>query len=208
MAPSPEDVTQLLLDWCGGDQDALQRLMPLVYSELHLQAERAMRKERSDHTLQPTALVHETFLQLVDQERIHWRNRAQFFGVACQLMRRIVLKYARHHNTAKRGGGAVRVPLDEGAVAADHKAAELIALDDALERLAAMDRRQSRIIELRYFGGLTIDETAEVLDLSTATVKREARFARAWLQASLDADPESEVRVSLSLGDDVQEIPS
>jgi len=191
MASRSDDVTQLLLEWCGGDQDALERLVPLVYAELHLQAERAMRRERADHTLQPTALVHETFLQLVDQRRIQWQNRAQFFGVAAQLMRRIVLKYARSRRAAKRGGDAVRVPLDEGVAAAgalaEARAAEIIALDEALERLAAIDPRQSRIVELRYFGGLTVEETAEVMELSTATIKREARFARAWLQRDLDS---------------------
>lgn len=187
MAPSSEDVSQLLLEWCGGNEHALERLIPLVYGELHAQAERAMRRERLDHTLQPTALVHETFLKLVDQRRIQWQNRAQFFGVAAQLMRRIVLKYARRHGAMKRGGGAVHLPLDDQLIAVERRAAELIALDEAMERLAALDSRQSRIIEMRYFGGLSIEDTAEVLDISTATVKREARFARAWLQSDLES---------------------
>ncbi|RMH15279.1 MAG: sigma-70 family RNA polymerase sigma factor [Acidobacteria bacterium] len=181
------DVTQLLIDWCSGDQEALVQLMPLVYDELHRQAERFMRRERRDHTLQPTALVNEAFLQLVDQNRVQWQNRAQFFGVAAQLMRRIVLKHARRHNTVKRGGQAVRVPLDEALGAVERHAAELIALDEALDRLAAFDPRQAKIVELRYYGGLTIDETAACLEISTATVKREARIARAWLQREMQA---------------------
>lgn len=187
--PRSRDVTQLLLDWCDGDQQALGRLMPLVYDELHRQAERAMRRERRDHTLQPTALVHETFLQLVDQNRVQWQNRAQFFGVAAQLMRRIVLKHARRHNTEKRGGKAVRVPFDDGLVAVHRRAADLVALDEALTRLAAFDPRQGRIVELRYYGGLTIEETAACLEISTATVKREARIARAWLQREMAGPP-------------------
>ena len=179
---SARDVTQLLVDWGQGNEGALAELMPLVYDELHRQAERFMRRERQDHTLQPTALVHEAFLQLVDQNRIEWQNRAQFFGVAAQVMRRIVLKHARKHNTAKRGGEAVRVPLDESVVAVEKHAADLIALDEALNRLAEFDLRQSKIVEMRYFGGLTIEEVGMVLEISPATVKREMRIARAWLQ--------------------------
>lgn len=182
------DVTQLLIDWCDGDQAALADLMPLVYEELHRQARVLMRRERRDHTLQPTALVHEAFLQLVDQNRIRWQNRAQFYGVAAQLMRRIVLKHARSHNTDKRGGKAIHVPLDEGLAASELRAAELIALDEALLRLAVLDPRQSKIVEMRYFGGLTIEEVAECLGISTATVKREARIARAWLQREMTSD--------------------
>lgn len=182
------DVTQLLLDWEEGDQAALERLMPLVYEELHRQAERFMRRERRDHTLQPTALVHEAFLQLVDQDRIHWQNRAQFFGVAAQLMRRIILKHARRHRTAKRGGGTVRVPLDDALTTVEKHAAELVALDDALNRLTALDERQAKIVELRHFGGLTIEETAVCLDVSTATVKREMRFARAFLKREMNVE--------------------
>ena len=179
------DVTRLLVDWCDGDQEALAQLIPLVYDELHRQAEGMMRRERQGHTLQPTALVHEAFLQLIDQNRIRWQNRAQFFGVAAQLMRRIVLKYARSQNTDKRGGQAVKVPLDEALARAEMRAPELIALDEALTRLATFDERQSKIVEMRYFGGLTIEEVAECLELSTATVKREARIARAWLQREM-----------------------
>ena len=190
----PRDVTQLLLDWCDGDHAALSRLMPLVYDELHRQAERAMRRERPDHTLQPTALVHETFLQLVDQNRIQWQNRAQFFGVAAQLMRRIVLKYARRQRTSKRWGQVIRVPFDDALASTEKSAADLIALDEALERLSSFDPRQSRIMELRYFGGLTVEEAATCLDLSTATVKRETRIARAWLQREMTRTGDAEVR--------------
>ena len=176
----------MLLDWRDGDQEALSSLMPLVYDELRRQADRYMRRERQDHTLQPTALVHETYLQLVDQNRVRWRSRAQFFGVAAELMRRIVLKHARSHNTEKRGGQAKRVPIENDDMAvADQSAAELIALDEALERLAQFDPRQSKILELRHFGGLTIDEAAACLDVSPATVKREARLAHAWLKREL-----------------------
>ena len=181
---SSKDVTQLLLDWRDGDPEALASLLPLVYDELRRQAGRYMRRERQDHTLQPTALVHEAYLQLVDQNRVRWQSRAQFFGVAAELMRRIVLKHARSHNTEKRGGQAKRVPLQDN-LAAEKSAAELVALDEALERLAAFDPRQSKILELRHFGGLTIDEVAVFLDVSPATIKREARLAQAWLKREL-----------------------
>jgi RNA polymerase sigma factor (TIGR02999 family) len=190
MAQRPsQEVTQLLIDWCDGDQDALARLMPLVYDELHRRAERYMRRERHDHTLQATALVHETYLQLVDQNRVRWQNRAQFFNVAASLMRRIVLKHARSHNTEKRGGRARKVPLDDGAATVGQTATELIALDEALDRLAALDAQQAKILELRHFGGLTIEETAECLEVSPTTVKRETRLAHAWLKRELAAEP-------------------
>lgn len=183
--PATQPVTQLLLNWCDGDEAALEQLMPMVYDELHRQAERAMHGERHEHTLQPTALVHEAFLQLVDQDRVQWRNRAQFFGVAALLMRRIVLKYARWHNANKRGGRTVRVALDEAETTPEERATDLLALDEALIDLESFDPRQSRIVELRYFGGLTIDEVAVCLDVSPATVKREMRIARAWLQRAM-----------------------
>ena len=182
---SSRDVTQLLLDWCDGDREALDQLIPLVYDELHRQAERYMRREREDHTLQPTALVHETFLKLVDQNRVQWRNRGQFYGVAAELMRRIVLKHARRLGTEKRGGKLVRVSIDDGALPARQRAADLLALEEALEKLTALDERQGRIIELRYFGGLSIEEAAAFLELSTATVKRETRIAQAWLSREM-----------------------
>lgn len=183
--PHRAEVTQLLVDWGEGSAQALDDLIPLVYDELHRQARRSMWRERRDHTLQPTALVHETFLQLVDQNRVLWQNRAQFFGIAAQLMRRIVLKHARRHNTEKRGGHAIKIPLDDTVVAVQRRAADLLALDEALERLQALDARQARIVELRYYGGLTIEEAAEVVGVSTATIKREARLARAWLQREM-----------------------
>ncbi len=186
MSPAPgSDVTQLLLDWCEGDAQALEQLMPLVYDQLRLQAQRALGRERADHTLQPTALVHEAFLQLIDQNRVQWQNRAHFFGVSAQLMRRVVIKYARHHNADKRGGGQRPELLDEQAVATQQRAHELIALDEALLRLEVLDARQSQIVELRFFGGLTVEEAAEYLSISTATVKRETRMARAWLHRQL-----------------------
>jgi RNA polymerase sigma factor (TIGR02999 family) len=184
--PDKKEVTELLLDWCGGDQDALASLMPLVYDELHRQAERFMRRERHDHTLQPTALVHETYLRLVDQNRVQWQNRAQFFGVATELMRRIVLKHARAHGTEKRGGQVRKVPLSDDVPDDDAKsAADLVALDAALDCLAEIDPQQSKILELRHFGGLTIEETAEYLGISATTVKRETRIAHAWLKREL-----------------------
>lgn len=181
----PKDVTQLLVDWSQGDERALEELMPLVYDELHRLAEHYMRRERSDHTLQPTALVNEAYLRLVDQTRVQWRNRAHFIGVAAQLMRRVTVKHAERHRAAKRGGGAVAVPLDEAAVAATASSEDVIALDEALERLKELDPRQSRVVELRFFGGLTGKEMAEVLGVSPATVDREWRLARAWLQREL-----------------------
>ncbi|MCP3963876.1 MAG: sigma-70 family RNA polymerase sigma factor [bacterium] len=185
MNEGPTDVTRLLLDWCSGDEQALAQLMPLVYDELHRRAESYMRRERKDHTLQPTALVHEAFLQLIDQNRVRWQNRTQFFAVAAQLMRRIVLKHARSHRADKRGGKSIKVTFDEAAVTTEKTAADLVALDEALDRLTSFDPRQGRIVELRYFGGLTVEEVAECLELSTATVKRETRIARAWLQREM-----------------------
>ncbi len=185
---STKDVTQLLLDWCGGDEDALASLMSLVYEELHRQAERFMRRERRGHTLQPTALVHETYLRLVDQNRVQWQNRAQFFGVATELMRRIVLKHARAHGAEKRGGQARRVTLDDELLQVDRDAADVIALDEALHRLAEIDPQQSKILELRHFGGLTIEETAACLGVSPTTVKRETRIAHAWLRRELGTE--------------------
>ena len=179
------DVTQLLLDWCDGDRAALDRLMPLVYDELHRQAERYMRRERDDHTLQPTALVHETFLQLVDQNRVRWQNRAQFFGVAAELMRRIVLKHARRLRAKKRGGRLLRVTFDEALLPSHRRANDLLALDEALIHLTELDPRQGRIMELRYFGGLSVEEAASCLELSTATIKRETRIAQAWLSREM-----------------------
>lgn len=197
--PLTSDVTPLLEEWCKGDEEALDKLIPLVYDELHRQAERFMRRERRDHTLQPTAVVHETFLQLVAQSRVQWHNRDQFFGVVGQLMRRVVLKYARQHNAEKRGGKAIRVTLDDALASPCEHAAEVLALDQALLRLAELDSRQSKIMEMRYFAGLTIEEVAACLDLSPTTVKREARMARAWIQREMTAGRVGERRAKTAL---------
>jgi RNA polymerase sigma factor (TIGR02999 family) len=169
----------------GGDAAALDQLVPIVYEELHRQAQRYLRRESPGHTLQTTALVHEAYLRLVDQREARWQNRAQFFGVAAQLMRRILVDHARRHQAAKRGGSAIQVPFEEGAVAAVESEVDLVALDDALTRLAAFDPQEARVVELRYFTGLGIEETAEALRISPATVKREWAMARAWLKREL-----------------------
>jgi RNA polymerase sigma-70 factor, ECF subfamily len=181
---SPHDVTQLLSDLRNGDESAAPRLMPLVYGELRRLAGHYMSRERSDHTLQPTALVHEAYLRLVDQNS-EWQNRAHFFGVAAQLMRQILVDHARTHRAAKRGGGQQKVPLDEALVFSEEKSAELLALNEALERLAKFDARQARVVELRFFAGLSVEETAEVLGVSGKTVQREWNVARAWLMREL-----------------------
>jgi RNA polymerase sigma factor (TIGR02999 family) len=188
-APSNRDLTQLLVAWGNGNAGAGEELLAAVYAELHAQAARAMRREAVDHTLQPTALVHEAYLRLIDQTRIQWKNRAQFFGVAAQLMRRILVDHARGRDAAKRGGGVAAITLEEVDAVAEQSAADAIdvlALHDAIERLAALDPDQARVVELRYFGGMSIEETAEVLDVSPATVKREWAVARAWLKRELD----------------------
>jgi RNA polymerase sigma factor (TIGR02999 family) len=183
--PSDDSVTQLLLDWTGGNRAALDRLMPLVYDELRRLARRHLQRERSDHTLQTTALVHEAYLKLIDQDRAQWQNRAHFFAIAARAMRRILLMHARKKQAAKRGGGQPHLSLDEGALVTGQRPEEIIALDDALSRLEAMDERLARVVECRYFGGLTIGETAEALDVSPATVKRDWRTAKAWLYRAL-----------------------
>jgi RNA polymerase sigma factor (TIGR02999 family) len=182
---SPAEVTQLLQQWSLGRQDALDRLLPVIYGELRHLAASYLRRERSDHTLQATALVHEAFIKLVDQRDVRWQNRAHFFGIAAQMMRRILVDHARAHSASKRGSGERPLSLDEALVTAPSTDINLIALDESLTRLAAMDTQQSRIVELRFFGGLTIDETAEVLHISPATVGREWTLAKAWLYAEL-----------------------
>lgn len=182
--PASSNVTQLLLAWSAGQQSARDELLPLVYAELHQLAHNYLRRERRGHTLQSAALVHEAFLRLVDQ-RVAWRNRAHFFGIAAQLMRRILVDYARSRGSEKHGGEQIHLALDEALDEAAARDAELVALDDALTSLAALDPQQSRIIELRYFGGLTIEETAEALGVSDTTVEREWRLARAWLLREL-----------------------
>lgn len=189
-APSP-DVTELLRGWSAGDRSAGEQLIAAVYTELHRQAGRAMRREGDDHTLQTTALVHEAYIRLVDQRRVEWRNRAHFFGVAAQLMRRILVDHARRRHAGKRGSGQRHVSLDDVDVAPEASAGpggmDVLALDELLERLTVMDEGQARIVELRYFGGLTIEETAEVMEVSPATIKREWAIARAWLRRELTA---------------------
>ena len=182
------DVTGLLLAWGAGDRGAGERLLPAVYEELHQQAARAMRREHDEHTLQATALVHEAYLRLVDQRRVEWRNRAQFFGVAAEIMRRILVDHARARHAAKRGGAAKRVTLGDADAASDgsDRGLDILALHEALERLAAMDAQQARVVELRYFGGLNIEETAEAMGISPATVKREWAVARGWLRRELE----------------------
>ena len=185
MTAPPKDVTQLLVDWGKGDKQALDGLMPLVYDELHRIASRYLRRERQGHTLQTTALINEAYLRIVDQNRVNWQNRAHFFGVAAQIMRRILIDHARSHLYAKRGGGAQKLTLDEAIATPQERDLDLVALDDALTTLAEIDPQQSRIIELRFFGGLTIEETAEALSISPATVKRDWNMARAWLYGEI-----------------------
>lgn len=178
---SPEVVTQLLIDWNNGDQAALDRLMPLVYAELHRLAASYLSRERSDHTLQPTALVNEAYLRLIKQNSVAWENRAQFFGIAAQMMRRVLVNHARDRHADKRGGHALRVSLDDAISFFEERDVNLVALDDALNALAELDPQQSRIVELRFFGGLTIEEVSLQLNISTATVKRDWSTAKLWL---------------------------
>lgn len=178
--PQP-DVTQLLVNWSNGDRQALEQLTPLVYSELRRLASRYLRRERQGHTLQSTALVHEAYMRLVDQRNVHWQNRAHFFGIAAQLIRRILVDHARSHHAQKRGADACKLSLDEAIATAEKRDLNLVALDDALETLAKIDEQQSRVVELRFFTGLSIEETAEVLGISPATVKRDWAAAKAWL---------------------------
>ena len=173
----------MLQEWSGGKQEALDALLPLVYAELHRQASRYLRRERAGHTLQTTALIHEAYLKLIDQREVNWQNRAHFFGIAAQAMRRILVDYARERHRAKRGGIGENLPLEEAAlVVSEERRVDLVALDEALTRLAKFDERQARIVELRYFSGLSIEETAEVLGISPATVKSDWNVAKAWLR--------------------------
>lgn len=186
--PSPPEVTQLLLAWSDGDQTAFEKLTPLVYAELHRLARGYMQRENPGHLLQTTALVNEAYLRLVDWQDLRWQNRAHFFAIAAQLMRRILVDFARSRHRAKRGGAARQVEFEEAAVVSTERDADFIALDDALESLAAIDSRKSRIVELRFFGGLSVEETAEVLELSPRTVMREWNLARAWLHRELSQE--------------------
>lgn len=179
--PSAPDIPQLLTAWSNGDVDALNQLMPLVYDELHQMAHRYLRRERVDHTLQTTALVNEAYLKMVGQRELQWQNRAHFFAVAANVMRQILVDYARAQHRIRRGGAAQQVSLDEALLVSNGRAAELLLLDDALHSLAKFDARKSRIAELRYFGGLSVEETAAVLQISAVTVMREWRVTKAWL---------------------------
>jgi RNA polymerase sigma factor (TIGR02999 family) len=185
------DVTQLLVNWSRGDNAALEELMPLVYGELRRLASAYLRRERSNHTLQSTALVNEAFMRLVNQQDVQWKSRAHFYAIAAQMIRRILVDYARSQHAEKRGAGAVKLVLDE-AMAVPQQAADidLLGLNDALERLAELDERQSRIVELRFFTGLSIEETAEVMNLSPASIKREWQTARAWLFREMSNAPD------------------
>src|SRR6266436_9030203 len=182
---SREEVTGLLQAWSDGDQAALDKLMPLVYAELHRLAKRYMRREHAGHTLQTSALVNEAYLRLIDARIVRWQNRTHFFAVSAQIMRRILVDFARAKQNLKRGGGAQQVTLDEGLVISPESGADLLALDEALERLALLNERQSRVVELRYFGGLNEDEVAEALKVSARTVRSDWSLARAWLYREL-----------------------
>jgi len=183
---SPHDVTRLLQDWRNGDKAALEKLTPLVYDELRRLANRYLRSERKDHTLQGTALVHEAYMKMVGYTDLEWQSRAHFFGVAARIMRQILIDHARKHKADRRGGGKQNLNLEEATVFSAERASSLVALDDALESLAAFDRLKGRIIELRYFGGLSIEEISEVEAVSVSTVKRHMRMAEAWLHREIN----------------------
>jgi RNA polymerase sigma factor (TIGR02999 family) len=184
---SGEGITQLLIDWSKGDQAALEKLMPLVYDELRRLASNYLRRERASHTLQPTALVNEAYLKLIDQRHAKWQNRAHFFGISAQLMRRILVDHARQRQAAKRGGSDLqRLSITSAETVIKRPEIDLLALNEALDELAEMDPQQGRIVELKFFGGLSIEETAEVLGISHATVERDWKMARAWLRRQLE----------------------
>lgn len=178
----PTDITLWLQQWSGGNADALNALLPVVYAELHRQAANYLRRERVGHTLQPTALINEVYLRLIDQKHVNWQNRAHFFGIAAQAMRRILVDHAKSRHRDKRGGNAENLPIEAAELAISKtKSVDLVALDEALTRLAQLDERQARIVELRFFSGMSVDETAEALNISAATVKNDWRSAKAWL---------------------------
>ncbi len=191
MSQPPQNVTQLLIGWGQGDKEALDKLVPIVYDELRRQAARYLRHERAGHTLQTTALIHEAYLRLIDQKNVHWQNRAQFFGIAAQLMRRILVDHARTRKRAKRGGSDIRVPFEDAVAIASAPELDVVALDEALKRLAEIDEQQGKIVELRFFSGLTVEETAEELGISPATVKRDWSMAKAWLHREISNDEQS-----------------
>ena len=186
MSEHPTDnLTSLLHQVSQGDRGAVDLLLPVIYDELRKLAANYLRRERPDHTLQPTALVHEAYLRLIDQSRVNWQNRAHFFGVAAQIMRRLLVDHARKHNAEKRGPDFQKLSLDENIDRAVERSAELIALDDALKTLATFDAQKARMVELRYFGGLSIEETADVMGVTPTTIKRHWRFAKAWLHGEM-----------------------
>ncbi len=190
---STQDLTQMLIQLSEGKAQVVDDILPLIYDELRRLAGNYLRRERSDHTLQPTALVHEAYLKLIDQTQVKWQNRAHFFGIAANIMRRILVDYARQHRADKRGGAAEKLPLkEEILIVSEGKSAELLALDEALENLAKIDSQKSKIVELRYFGGLSVEETAEVLGVSEITVKRHWRMAKAWLYGQLSQENTNE----------------
>jgi RNA polymerase sigma-70 factor (ECF subfamily) len=192
MAAAPQEVSQLLVEWRNGDQQALDRLMPLVYDELRRIAGRYMKRERSEHTLQTTALVNEAYLRMVDQKNVDWQNRAHFFAVAASVMRHLLVDHARARGRVRRGADPQQVSLDEAALISEQKGEEMLALDEALTKLAAIDERKVRIVELRYFSGLSAEETATVLGVSEITVKREWLKAKAWLYRELSQETSDE----------------
>ena len=185
---SQQQVTQRLIAWSSGDAGARDDVIRAVYQELHCMAARYLRLERPDHSLQPTALVHEAYLRLIDQTQVTWQSRAHFFGVAAQMMRRILVDHARTKQRGKRGGSAARIPLDEAFFLTPEKSADLVALDESLDRLAEIDNRKSRVVEMRYFGGLSVEETAQALDVSPQTVMRDWKLAKAWLYKELKSE--------------------
>ena len=185
MTPSSSNVTQMLHDWSHGDQEVLDKLVPVVYEELRRQAARYLKRERPGHTLQTTALIHEAYIRLIDQKNVHWQNRAHFYAISAKLMRRILVDHARSRQAAKRGGSDIKLPLEEAMSAPEGREVDIVALDEALERLAAIDPQQSRVVELKFFSGMSVEETAEVLGVSTRTVKRDWNVAKAWLRREI-----------------------
>jgi RNA polymerase sigma factor (TIGR02999 family) len=192
MPPRSEDVSELLVAWSNGDKAALDKLIPIVYHELRRLAHDYMKRERPQHSLQTTALVHEAYMRLADYKRMRWQNRAHFFAVAASVMRRILIENARRQNYAKRGGGAERVELAEAMIISTDRSGEVLAIDEALRDLESWDARKAKIVELRFFGGLNIDEAAEVLKISPTTVQREWRAAKAWLHHAIAAGDQVE----------------
>ena len=187
---SPREITGLLLDWSNGDESALEKLLPLVERELQRLAHYQIRRLRPGNTLQTTALINETYLKLIKQNHVQWQNRAHFFGLSAQLMRRILLNYIRDQKRLKRGGGAIQISLSDAVIIPTQKTSELLALDDALNRLAQFDERKSKVVELRFFGGLSVEETAEVLKISQVTVIRDWNMAKAWLAREIRNETE------------------